>query len=114
MVKQIKPVFSQTKIFYGMKKVTEIAFLLKNGKFVYTVKDIRELATNQLSKYTGKGYSAIIRILLNESKGQWLNAKQFKVDTMVMIMMMVTMMIIIKLNQISISIYLIKMMTHFN
>ena len=90
------------------------------SKFVYTVKDIRELAKKQLSKYTGKDYSAMIGILQYNSKRQWLNAEQFKVDTMVMIMMMMIMikmmkmMIMIKLNQISISIYLIKMMTHFN
>ena len=33
-----------------------------------------------VSKYVGKGYSAINGILQNERKRQWLNAKQFKVD----------------------------------
>ena len=80
MVKVVKPVFSKTKIFYGMKQVTQIAFPLRNGKSVYTIKDIQELAKKQLSKYTGKGYTAMIGIKPNEGKGQWLNAEQFKVD----------------------------------
>ena len=63
-----------------MKQVTQIAFPLRKGKSVYTVKDIQELAKKQLSKYTGKGYSAMIGIKPNEGKKQWLNAEQFKVD----------------------------------
>ena len=45
---------------------------------MYTIKDIQELAKKQLSKYTGKGYSAMIGIKPNEGKKQWLNAEQFK------------------------------------
>ena len=63
-----------------MKQVTQIAFPLRKGKSVYTIKDIQELAKKQLSKYTGKGYSAMIGIKPNDGKKQWLNAEQFKVD----------------------------------
>ena len=54
MVKVVKPVFSKTKIFYGMKQVTQIAFPLRKGKSVYTIKDIQELAKNSCQNIQGK------------------------------------------------------------
>jgi hypothetical protein len=82
MVRKIKPTFKQTSIFYGKQKVWAIGFPLKSSKHPYTIEDIRNLAKKQLSKYEGKGMTAMMGVLPNEGKGKWLNASSFKIDSM--------------------------------
>ncbi len=44
MTNKIKPIFKETKIFYGMKRVYSIGFPLRSTKKAYTIEKIRELA----------------------------------------------------------------------
>ena len=58
----------KTKIFYGMKLVFQISFLINKNNGIYSPTEMYKLAKHQLSKYTGKNETAMIGVLAKEGK----------------------------------------------